>query len=80
MDLINDGTLWSHIIKNLAEKCGKPSTTGTHFGTDGDLILCDDQIAAENIADFLEMIGYDVAMTGTYDDYDGKTWYYIDVD
>ena len=80
MDIINDGVLWGHMIKNITEKCGNHTFSGVHFGTDGDLILCDNPAAAEIIADFLEMIGYDVATTGTYDEEDGKTWYYIDVD
>lgn len=80
MDIINDGILWNQIISSIAEKCGNPSKCGVHFGTDGDLILCDNPAAAEIIADFLELIGYDVATTGTYDEEDGKTWYYIDID
>lgn len=80
MDIINDGILWNQIIASIAEKCGNHSKCGVHFGTDGDLILCDNPAAAEIIADFLELIGYDVATTGTYDEEDGKTWYYIDID
>ena len=78
MDIIDDGILWKHMLKTIAEKCGKRTFSGVHFGTDGSMILCDDEKAAEIIADFLEMIGYDVVTTGTYDEEDGKTWYYID--
>ena len=80
MDIINDGLLWGHMIKSIEGNAGNSSYSGVHFDTDGDVILCDDEQAAEIIADFLEMIGYDVATTGTYDEEDGKTWYYIDVD
>ncbi len=80
MDIINDGTLWIHMIKSIHDKCGNHAKSGIHFGTDGDMILCDNPAAAEIVADFLELIGYDVATTGTYDEYDGKTWYYIDVE
>lgn len=81
MDLINDGLLWRNMIKSIKEKSGDSSFSGVHFDTDGDLILCDDEEAAEIIADFLEMIGYDVATTGTYDEFEpGKIWYYIDVE
>lgn len=81
MDIIQDGTLWSHMIKSIEGKSGDSACSGVHFDTDGDMILCDDEQAAEIIADFLEMIGYDVATTGTYDESEpGKTWYYIDVE
>ena len=80
MDIINDGILWNQIIKSIAEKCGNHTFSGVQFGTDGDMILCDNLTAAEIVADFLEMIGYDKATTGTYDEEDGKTWYYIDID
>lgn len=80
MDIINDGILWNQIIKSIAEKCGNHTFSGIQFGTDGTMILCDNHAAAEIIADFLEMIGYYKATTGTYDEEDGKTWYYIDID
>ena len=80
MDIIQDGILWNEMIKSIAEKCGNHTHSGVQFGTDGDMILCNDENAAEIIADFLEKIGYDVAMTGTYDEECGTTWYYIDVD
>ena len=80
MDLIRDGLLWEHIIKSIEGKSGDSSFSEIHFDTDGDLILCDDEKAAEIIANFLEMIGYDVATTGTYDEEAGVTWYYVDVE
>lgn len=80
MDIINDGLLWGHMIKHIEENAGNSSYSGVHFDTDGDVILCDDEQAAEIIADFLEMIGYDVATTGTYDEESGNTWYYVDVE
>ena len=80
MDLIRDGLLWGHIIKNIERKSGDSSFSGVHFDTDGDLILCNDKNAAEIIADFLEMIGYNVATTGTYDEEAGVVWYYVDVE
>lgn len=81
MDIINDGVLWGHMIKSITEKCDKHTFSGVHFDADGDVILCDDENAAEIVADFLEMIGYDVAKTGTYDMSEpGKIWYYIDIE
>lgn len=81
MDIIQDGVLWGHMIKSITEKCDKHTFSGVHFDTDGDVILCDNPAATEVIADFLQMIGYDVATTGTYDESEpGKIWYYIDVE
>lgn len=80
MDIIKDGVLWGHMIKSITEKCDNHTFSGVHFDTDGDVILCDDERAAEIIADFLQMIGYDVATTGIYDEESGNTWYYIDVE
>lgn len=80
MDIINDGFLWHHMLKTIPLKEDKKTFSGVHFSTDGDLILCDNENAAEIIADFLEAIGYDVASTGTYDGSTEPPWYYVDVE
>ena len=76
----HDGYLWSHILKSIPIKEDKKTFSGVQFSTDGDVILCDNEKAAEIVADFLELIGYDIATTGIYDEERGTTWYYIDVE
>lgn len=80
MDLIKQGVLWNYIIQNIEAHADDSSCSGVHFDTDGDVILCDDEQAAEIIADFLEKIGFDVAKTSVYDEECGNTWYCIDVE
>lgn len=80
MDIVNTGVLWNHIIQNIEANAEKRALSGVKFDTDGDVILCDDERAAEIIADFLEKIGFDVAKTSVYDEECGNTWYCIDVE
>lgn len=78
---INGSNLWQYIIDQISSRAEIfSSSSKTIFETDGDLILCNSEPAAEAVADFLEAIGYNVATTGTYDEECGQTWYYIDVE
>ena len=79
MDLIRDGVLWKFMLEQIAQKAEK-SNKRIRFDVENDVILCNDTLAAETIADFLEAIGYDVAKTGIYDEEGGNVWYYIDVE
>lgn len=80
MDLIRDGVLWKFMVEQIAQNAEKSGISGIQLDTENDVILCNDESAAEIIADFLEKIGYDVAKTGTYDEECGTVWYYIDVE
>lgn len=78
--------LWADICKRLP-KC--PSSSRHGIWTDGQEILCDNEVMAELIADFLEDLGFDYVKTGFYDPeedhregcVDSHTgFYYVDVD
>ena len=88
MDLINDGVLWRHIIRRIQNDAAGEYGARFHIWTDGDMLLVDDETAAETIADFLEILGFDVC-TGYYDpneDQQSETvneytgWHYIDIE
>ena len=88
MDLINDGILWRHIIQQIQNGYTAGHGAKFHIWTDGDMLLVDDESAAETIADFLEIMGFDTC-TGYYDpkeDQEGGTvneytgWHYISIE
>ena len=66
MDLVNDGILWRHIVQQIQNGCNTGHGAKFHIWTDGDVLLVDDESATEIIADFLEIMGFDVC-TGYYD-------------
>ena len=55
---------WSYIIKLLEQYADKKHNG---YWTDGEEILCCTEEAAEHLANFLEDIGFDCVMTGSYD-------------
>lgn len=77
---------WTYFIKCL-QKYKDQNRHG--FWTDGDLILCRTEEAAENVANFLEDIGFDTVMTGYYDPVEDERngtvddhtgFWYVDID
>lgn len=89
MDIISDGILWHHILTRLESgEFNHSMSHGFHAWTDGEQILVDNEGAANNIADFLEILGFDTVVTGYYDPKDDAAsgevddhtgWYYIDI-
>lgn len=60
MDIINDGYLWKHIIKRIQQGFGGCLGCGHNVYTDGSKLFVEDEVDADVIADFLEMMGFDV--------------------
>lgn len=81
MDIINDGILWKHIIERIQHGFGVNLGSGHNVYTDGNKLYVEDEIEADVIADFLEMMGFDVC-TWECDDLNSEYngFYCIDVE
>lgn len=81
MDIINDGILWRHIMQRLQNGFGVNLGAGHGFYTDGNSIIVEDEVTADVIADFLEMLGFGV-YTGDCDERYGyyNGFYYIKIE
>ena len=80
MDIINDGILWEHIIQRIQAGFGLNLGCGHDIYTDGNRLYALDKNTADVIADFLEMLGYDV-YTGFVDNSKEEygNFYYIEI-
>ena len=77
---------WTYLVMCLQ----KNSVQNRHgYWTDGEEILCKTEEAAENLANFLEDIGFDTVHTGYYDPEEDRRnnevndhtgWYYVCID